>query len=75
MYLAEKDKNFAFWRAQSGKAPIKPLPIFVYVKFIFNTYPFRKFDPSICSGVKVQNLEDSIEEDLLNLAPPISVAH
>ena len=50
-------------------------PHFCWVKFIFNIYPFWKFDPSSSNNLKVSNFEDSIEGDPSNLAPLISVEH
>ena len=37
-------------------------PSFCKVYCIFNIYPFKKFDLSSSNGLKVQNLEDPIEE-------------
>ena len=58
------------WRETAIVAP----PIFAWFLFIFNIYPFRKFDPSGSNDLKFKILLHPIEGDSLNLAALISVA-
>ena len=74
MCQAQKVKKFEFWRARSGGNPHRGTPNFCFVEFIFNIYPFRKFDPSSCNGVKVQSFGGPDWGGSLNLAPSILVA-
>ena len=56
MCLALKVKKCESWRARLRENPPLWSPQFslglVYFKYI---YPLRKFDPSSCSGLKLQN--------------------
>ena len=49
-------KMFEFLRARLEGKPHRGAPNFCKVSFIFNTNPFRKFDPSSYNGLKVQKI-------------------
>ena len=55
MFPAKKDKTLNFGRPHLRGTPHFEPPIFVRFIFIYNIYPFRKFDTSASNDLKVQN--------------------